>query len=217
MCKKIIAITGPSGSGKTTMTKLISKNYNIKVPEHVTTRKPRSDDEVGFYKYVSIDEFNGLIRERKFLIASGEGTNFYGVLKQDCEDAWQLSNSIILNVSYKDLDQLKNLSCTYRIKVNLVVLTFKDIAKGVQSRLILSNRLSSDCDIKHRIDSALKDFEKYFTPVESFASLIVYTETISETETYDLIVEKLGLKQELTLSRGKPKSIAEFNLEKGEY
>ena len=216
MCRKIIAITGPSGSGKTTMTKLISKNYNIKVPKHVTTRKPRSDDEVGFYKYVSIDEFNGLIRERKFLIASGEGTNFYGVLKQDCEDAWQLSNSIILNVSYKDLDQLKNLS--YRIKVNLVVLTFKDIARGVQSRLILSNRLSSDYDINHRIDSALKDFDKYFTLVKSFASLIVYTETISERETYDLIVEKLSLKQELTLSRGKPKSIADkFNLEKGEY
>ena len=138
------------------------------------------------------------------------------MLKQDCEDAWQLSNSIILNVSYKDLDQLKNLS--YRIKVNLVVLTFKDIARGVQSRLILSNRLSSDYDINHRIDSALKDFDKYFTLVKSFASLIVYTETISERETYDLIVEKLSLKQELTLSRGKPKSIADkFNLEKGEY
>ena len=125
--KKIIAVTGPSGAGKTTITSKMFKDYGFAISRHTTTREPRCDDATGFYRYITLEQFDVYLKDNKFLIASGDNVRGYGILKSDCEDAWCFSDTIIINVSYKDVYQLTSLP----YKVKIVVLTFKDIIQGV--------------------------------------------------------------------------------------
>ena len=57
----LIAITGPAYSGKTTLINHLKEDYNYVIPRHITTRKERIDDEPGFYRYVSVDDYNKLL------------------------------------------------------------------------------------------------------------------------------------------------------------
>lgn len=195
MCKKIIAVTGPSCAGKTTITQKIFKEYGFVIPRHTTTRAPRCDDTVGFYRHITFEEFNVYLREDKFLIASSDGVRGYGILKSDCEDAWCFSDTIILNVSYKDIQQLNLLP----YKVQVVVLTFKDIVDGIKARMTkLSDRLHSPEDVDYRIESAQKDCEQYFSALKKYATVIAYTDTMSESETYSFVTKALKLEHDFS-------------------
>ena len=64
---RLITITGPAYSGKTTLINHLKTNNNYVIPRHITTRKKRIDDEPGFYKYVSIDDYNTLLNRDELL------------------------------------------------------------------------------------------------------------------------------------------------------
>ena len=68
----IIAITGPSGIGKTTLGNKLKEKNGFMTPIHSTTRAARADDEKGFYRYLSHDEFNYYVRNKQFLFWSGD-------------------------------------------------------------------------------------------------------------------------------------------------
>ena len=72
MNKIIIAITGPSGAGKTTLgDKLVEKDDFI-IPVHTTTREPRNDDAIGFYRYFDHITFKNEVLLNNFLYWSGD-------------------------------------------------------------------------------------------------------------------------------------------------
>lgn len=99
--KEIIAITGPSGAGKSTLGNLLEARCGVVVPFHCTTRGKRNDDKPNFYRYFTHEEYAERYANAEFFISSGDGTeikkengNFYGVLKQDCIDAFEQSDII---------------------------------------------------------------------------------------------------------------------------
>lgn len=200
--KSIIAITGPSGAGKTTLGDKLSFRQEIVIPRHCTTRLRRSDDRDGFYRYLIHDEYRKLLEENKFLISSGDGSvvkkeygNFYGVLTDDCLDAWEKSNVIILFVSYKDIEALIALKKQH-LDVDIVNLTFNDIEKGIASRLTNnSKRNHTQNDIKNRIQCALSDTEKYGKALTLYAKTIVYTDILGIEQTYNKVCTDLGFKR----------------------
>lgn len=57
--KNIYCIVGPSGSGKTTVTKILERDYGMKLVESYTTRPPRYPNEKG-HIFVSDKEFDAL-------------------------------------------------------------------------------------------------------------------------------------------------------------
>lgn len=57
--KNIYCIVGPSGSGKTTISKILERDYGMKLVESYTTRPPRYPDEEG-HIFVSDEEFDAL-------------------------------------------------------------------------------------------------------------------------------------------------------------
>lgn len=57
--KNIYCIVGPSGSGKTTVSKILERDYGMKLVESYTTRPPRYPDEEG-HIFVSDEEFDAL-------------------------------------------------------------------------------------------------------------------------------------------------------------
>ena len=69
----IIAVMGPSGAGKTTLANNLVLKNSVVIPRHTTTRHPRKDDEQGFYRYLTHDEYSKMYNEGLFLISSGDG------------------------------------------------------------------------------------------------------------------------------------------------
>lgn len=188
MNKRIIAVSGPSGAGKTTLTNHLISHYDIKVPTHTTTREKRIDDQEGFYRYLSIKEFEKYKEEDQFLISSGAKNRSYGVLKQDCIKAFEDTDTIILNVSYKDIVHLMNLP----FDVSLIVLTFQDITNGVISRITSQNRNFSIKEIEARVKAALIDHKNYFALVKQKAKTIIYTDTTDQESTLQQVEQSLG-------------------------
>lgn len=200
MNKKIIAIMGPSGAGKTTLGKNLSSRLKLIIPKHCTTRERRKDDEDGFYRYLTHDIYKQNLDNNKFLISSGDGQivkkecgNFYGVLKEDCLAAWEKSDSIVLFVSYKDIETLKKIEQN-GLEVDIINLTFKNIEKGMKERLIGNKeRNQSPIDINNRIQIALDDTNKYQKLLETYAKTIIYTDLLDIEQTYQKACTDLTL------------------------
>lgn len=198
--KYVLAIMGPSGAGKTTLGDLLVLRNNFKVPTHCTTRVKRSDDKEGFYRYLSHEEYNEKLLKNDFLISSGDGPevkkeygNFYGILKEDCLNALNENNKIIIYVSYKDINQLVHLK-NQGLNIDIVGITFSNIEKGVKERLLSdANRNHSEEDILRRIRIAISDNEKYKGLLEKHAKTIIYTDILGIEETYKKVCKDLNL------------------------
>lgn len=197
--KNIIAITGPSGAGKTTLGNKLKINKHINIPYHCTTRDRRIDDTSDFYRFLTHEEYNNLHKNNKFLISSGDGTvikkeygNFYGVLISDCEEKWKNNSTIILFVSYKDIDTLLKLK-QKGINIKIINLTFKNIEESMKSRINTNQRNHSKEDIEKRIKCAIEYEQIYGRLVKDNADSIVYTDTLNINQTYEKVCNDLKL------------------------
>lgn len=196
--KKIIAITGPSGAGKTTLgNKLKSLSY-VGIPRHCTTRKKRVDDEEGFYRYLTHQEYKELYEQEEFLLSSGDGPeicekygNFYGVLIKDCIEICKSYSTIILFVSYKDLNTLIKLK-QKGLDIDIINLTFNDIEIGVKNRLI--ERKHNEKEIINRVKCAVEYENLYSHDIRKYSTSVIYTDVLNVEETFEEVVKKLELK-----------------------
>lgn len=88
MKNKLVVFTGPSGVGKATIEKELFKDKDLKLAFSisVTTRTPRAGEKNGReYYFVSMDEFNKMIDEDKFLEWNSHFSNKYGTLISEVE------------------------------------------------------------------------------------------------------------------------------------
>ena len=87
MCGKeniMVILSSPSGVGKTTITKKIQQKYpSFKISVSHTTRLPRSNEVNGVdYNFITNNEFEKLIKEKKFYEYAKIFDNYYGTLKK---------------------------------------------------------------------------------------------------------------------------------------
>ncbi len=195
MNKIIIAITGPSGVGKNTLCDKLVEKDGFVVPKHTTTRNPRCDDAVGFYRYLNHDEFKNNVILNKFLYWSGDSSiidkkygNYYGMLKSDYYAVSQ-NDGIIIFISYKDIDSILYLQ-TIGYNIEVVNLLYYDIDKSMIIRLSETSRNHSEEDIKRRIECA-KSYEELFRKkLDAYNVLKIYTDLCDEEETYKIVKKR---------------------------
>ena len=75
----MLILIGASASGKTEIAKLLIKNYGFKKMVTTTTRRKRKNEVNGVdYNFITLNKFNKLKENKKFLETVKYNNNFYG-------------------------------------------------------------------------------------------------------------------------------------------
>ncbi len=146
----MFVLSSPSGAGKTTLTKKIAennKNFTISISH--TTRKPRSNEINGRdYKFVSVQEFNTLVKENNFFEYANIFGNYYGTLKKPVLELLSLGRDVLFDIDWQGTQQLK------RIK-SLSLVTFFILPPNIQAlkKRLLNRHKGQEELIKKRMDN----------------------------------------------------------------
>ena len=105
----MFVLSSPSGAGKTTLTKKIAennKNFTISISH--TTRKPRPNEINGKdYQFVSVQEFNNLVKGNNFFEYASIFNNYYGTLKKPVLELLSQGRDVLFDIDWQGTQQLK--------------------------------------------------------------------------------------------------------------
>ena len=129
----MFVLSSPSGAGKTTLAKkIVENNKNFTISISHTTRKPRPNEINGKdYKFVSMQEFNTLVKENNFFEYANIFDNYYGTLKQPVLELLSLGRDVLFDIDWQGTQQLKKIK-------NLSLVTFFILPPNIQ---VLKKRL----------------------------------------------------------------------------
>ena len=146
----MFVLSSPSGAGKTTLTKKIAENNkNFTISISYTTRKPRSNEINGSdYKFVSVQEFNTLVKENNFFEYANIFGNYYGTLKKPVLELLSLGRDVLFDIDWQGTQQLK------RIK-SLSLVTFFILPPNIQAlkKRLLNRHKGQEELIEKRMDN----------------------------------------------------------------
>jgi len=115
------------------------------------------------------------------------------VLKKDCIDAFEQSDIIAIFVSYRDIEELKQIAKeNEEIRISIVNLTFSNIEMGVAERIKKRGTNSTD-DIIKRIKIAIELNQKYKKALERLVDITILTDICDIEETYQTAARSLNL------------------------
>ena len=159
----MVILSSPSGAGKTTLVKLLSERKGFITSVSHTTRPPRSNEVDGVdYNFVSKEEFEYLIKEKKFYEYAKIFENYYGTLKKNVDNIFK-KNDIIFDIDWQGTKQLSNFENLKLIKIFLIT----------ENKQELKNRLLK------RDENTIEEVEKRFKS---------FDEDIKHWNDYDYIV-----------------------------
>ena len=139
--RKIIVITAPSGAGKTTLARIMLAAFpQMRFSVSVTTRAPRPTEEDGTdYHFVTVDEFQHLIREDQF--AEYEevypGT-YYGTLRFELERASK-EEPVLLDIDVKGAMRLREHYGDEALTIFIRPPSFAELEERLRDRATESN------------------------------------------------------------------------------
>ena len=147
----MIILSSPSGVGKTTITKKLQQKYqNIKISISHTTRPPRSNEINNVdYKFVTKEEFEELIKNKKFYEYAKIFENYYGTSKKSVDEVLK-KNDIIFDIDWQGTKQLSRNKNLNLIKIFLIT----DSKAELKKRL-----LKRDENTKTEVEKRLNSFE----------------------------------------------------------
>ena len=146
----MFVLSSPSGAGKTTLTKKIAennKNFTISISH--TTRKPRPNEINGKdYQFVSVQEFNTLVKGNNFFEYANIFDNYYGTLKKPVLELLSLGRDVLFDIDWQGTQQLK------RIK-SLSLVTFFILPPNIQAlkKRLLNRHKGQEELIEKRMDN----------------------------------------------------------------
>jgi len=153
----MVILSSPSGVGKTTITKKIHQKYpTFKISVSHTTRLPRSNEVNGVdYNFITSNEFEKLINEKKFYEYAKIFDNYYGTLKKDVDDLI-LDNDLIFDIDWQGTKQLSRFKNLKLIKIYLITSNKKEL----KERLVARNQNSKE-EVEKRFNSFEEDVKHW--------------------------------------------------------
>ena len=153
----MVILSSPSGVGKTTITKKIQQKYqSFKISVSHTTRPPRSNEVDGVdYNFVSNEEFEKLIKEKKFYEYAKIFENYYGTLKKIVDETIK-KNDLLFDIDWQGTKQLSNFKNLKLIKIYLITIDKNEL----KNRLIKRNQNSKE-EIEKRFNAFDEDIKHW--------------------------------------------------------
>ena len=107
----MFVLSSPSGAGKTTLTrKIATHNTNFAISISHTTRKPRPNEINGKdYQFVSVQEFNTLVKGNNFFEYANIFDNYYGTLKKPVLELLSHGRDVLFDIDWQGTQQLKKI------------------------------------------------------------------------------------------------------------
>src|SRR5215813_13003926 len=105
----VYIISAPSGSGKSTLTNEVLKLVpNLVFSISYTTRAIRGSEQNGKqYHYISVDEFDRMVREGEFLEHANVYGNCYGTARRFLHEAGKAGHDLLLDIDVQGAAQIK--------------------------------------------------------------------------------------------------------------
>ena len=151
----LIIISGPSGVGKGTICDLLMKsNPNLSCSISATTREPRKGEIDGVdYYFISVEEFDSLVKKGDFLEWAGNYGYYYGTLKSSVDKLRREGKDIILEIDTKGAMQIFSV---YPDNVSIFIMppSIEELEKRIEKRGS-ENTKSFEC----RISRAKEEIE----------------------------------------------------------
>tara|TARA_X000000950_G_scaffold206648_1_gene248585 strand:+ start:340 stop:930 length:591 start_codon:yes stop_codon:yes gene_type:complete len=153
----LVILSSPSGVGKTTITKKIQQKYSaFKISVSHTTRKMRSNEVDGIdYHFVNTNEFEKLIKEKKFYEHARIFGNYYGTLKKNIDKDVE-KNDILFDIDWQGTKQLSKHKNLNLIKIFLIASDKNEL----KARLIKRNQ-NTKREVDLRFDSFDEDVKHW--------------------------------------------------------
>jgi guanylate kinase len=107
----VIVISGPSGVGKDAiLNRMKALNYPFEYVTTVTTRARRANERNQVdYIFISVDEFQSLLKNNGLLEWANVYGNYYGVPKQPVKDALSRGRDIFIKVDVQGAANIKKI------------------------------------------------------------------------------------------------------------
>ena len=145
----MFVLSSPSGTGKTTLTKKIAEsNTNFSISISHTTRKPRPNEINGKdYYFISMVEFEDLIKKNNFFEYANIFDNRYGTLKKPVLKLLSSGKDVLFDIDWqgtKQLKKIKNLSIVtfFILPPNLKVLKERLLKRHEGQKRLVEERMN---------------------------------------------------------------------------
>ena len=190
----LFIIAAPSGCGKTSLVDaLLKKSSNICVSVSHTTRKPRPEEVNGTnYHFISIDEFQEMIKDNKFVEFAEVFENLYGSSKQLIEDNLNNNIDVILEIDWQGARQVK-----INMPKAISIFVLPPSKEALLERL--KNRAQDD---ELTINNRMSDAENQMRHFNEFDYLIInndFNEALSDLESIIIPLNKASDRFNLSL------------------
>ena len=191
----MFVLSSPSGTGKTTLAKKIAKNNtNFSISISHTTRKPRPNEINGKdYYFISMGEFEDLIKKNNFFEYANIFDNRYGTSKKPVLELLSRGKDVLFDIDWQGTKQLSE-------NKNLSLVTFFILPPN---RKVLKERLLNRHERQEEIvEKRMKKFSEEVSHWNEYNYVVVNDDL---EECYNKILsiinsEKKGLSQKQDLS-----------------
>ena len=190
----LFIIAAPSGCGKTSLVDaLLKKSSNICVSVSHTTRKPRPEEVNGTnYHFISVDEFQEMIKDNKFVEFAEVFENLYGSSRQLIEDNLNNNIDVILEIDWQGARQVK-----INMPKAISIFVLPPSKEALLERL--KNRAQDD---ELTINNRMSDAENQMRHFNEFDYLIInndFNEALSDLESIIIPSNKASERFKLSL------------------
>lgn len=152
----IFIISAASGTGKTTLvSRLLSRNKDIRVSVSHTTRQPREGEINGtHYHFVNVAQFEDLIGQAAFLEYANVFGNYYGTSHESVEQLQNQGYDVILEIDIQGAEQIRQ-ALPDSISIFILPPSFQDLSNRLRGR-----NTDSEEVIKKRLSEARNEIEQ---------------------------------------------------------